>query len=98
MAVATGGTLSIAGSASGTTRTTVFDKTAEGGAVRCFGVSNNADSTGKCFVIVGGLHTEAMPLAPGVSWPYTKVSGISEVVIYGDGSNAATVDFGVLIR
>ncbi len=97
MPVATGGTTSIAGSAAGTNNVTVFDSSATGGGCKTFGVSNNATSTGKVWVLVTGLNTEAMPIAPGVSWPF-RHEHITEVKIYGDGSNAATVDWGVLIR
>jgi hypothetical protein len=97
MASATGGTTSIAGAAGGTVRVTVFDSSGTGGSCKTFGVNNNATSAGKVFVIVNNLHTEAMPIAPGVSWPF-RGDKITSVQIYGDGSNAATVDWGVLIR
>lgn len=98
MAKKTGDTTAIAGAAGGTVRVTIFDTTAAGGAVKCIGVANRSTSTGPVYVIVDGLHTEAMPIAPGNSWPFRNAAGISSVQIYGDGSNAATVDWGVLIR
>jgi hypothetical protein len=98
MATKTGDTTTIAGAAGGTVRVTIFDNTAPGGGVKVFGVSNRSTSAGPVYVIVGGLHNEAMPIGPGVSWPFRKDGNINNVQIYGDGSNAATVDWGVLIR